>query len=204
MRPPDERRPLGEKYEIVRRDPDFRLDMFHSEFADTSNPYYAWQALGVCLKYKREIPDWLAAYLAQCIGRMGSDRAKTTRDLREALPWVLGFSKMKSGPGNLLDPDRDPYDKPLLALKFAIKIEQGEKPSTALINACDQHLDQARAEKIDEKTLRSWLVKAFDLKKWPRTNAEWKPIVRKHYFVLKTLIEERSHQIRKQSRETPP
>jgi hypothetical protein len=195
MRPPD-KRPLGEKYEIVRGDPDFRLDMFRSEFAGTSNPYYAWQALGICLKHKKQIPDWLTAYLAQCIVRMGSGRTKTTRDLRKVLPWVLGFSKKKSGPGNLLDPDRDPYDKPLLALKFAIKILQEEKPSTALRNACDEHLDQECAEEIDEKTLKSWLVKAFDLKKWPRTNAEWQPIVRKHYFALKTLLEERSRQIR--------
>jgi hypothetical protein len=204
MRPPDGRRPLGEKFEAVRRDPDFRLDMFHSEFAGTNNPYYAWQALGICLKYKREIPDWLAAYLAQCIGRMGLNRARQASDLREVLPWVFGFSKKKSGPGNLLDPDHDPYDKPLFALKFAIMILVGEKPSTALRNVCNEHLDQKRADKIDEKTLRSWLVKAFDLKKWPRTNAKWQPIVHKHYFALKTLLEEYSHQIRESSRETPP
>jgi hypothetical protein len=196
MRPPDERRPpLGEMSEIVRRDPDFRIDMFHSQFAYTSNPYYAWQALGVCLKYQKKIPGWLVAYLAQCIGRMESDQAKTIGDLHKALPWVFGFSK-KPGPGNLLNPDCDPYDKALFALKFAIKIEQGEKPSTALRNACNEHFDQERADKIDEKTLKGWLVKAFDLEKWPPHAAEWKLIVRKHYAALKTFLEERHHQIR--------
>jgi hypothetical protein len=135
---------------------------------------------------------------------MGSGRAKTTGDLRKILPWVLGFSKKKAGPGNMLDPDHDPYDKPLFALKFAIMIELEEKPLTALRNACNLHLDQKRADKIDDKTLKSWIVKAFNLKKWPVRNAEWKLIVRKHFSDLKTLLEERSRQIRKQSRETPP
>lgn len=90
-------------FEVVRHDPDFRLDMFLCAFADTSNPYYAWQALGVCLMHKREIPDWLAAYPEQCVERMGSDLARQASDLARVLPWVFDFSK-KSGPGNLLDP----------------------------------------------------------------------------------------------------
>jgi hypothetical protein len=135
MRAPDGKgpNPLHEMFEVVRHDPDFRVDMFLHALADTGNPYYAWQALGVCLKHKKEIgtkryelhvPEWLAAYLQQCIERMGSDRARKASDLREVLPWVFDFAK-KAGPGNLLDPDHDPDDKLLFAIKFAIKIEQG-------------------------------------------------------------------------------
>jgi hypothetical protein len=166
MRAPDERRPrasaahlrhrdvrLRKMFEVVRRDPDFKLDMLlhsleMSLCASAYNPYYMWQALDVCLKHKKEFPDWLAAYLAQCIERMQSDRAKKTTDLREVLPWVFDFSK-KSGPGNLLNPDCDPDfgDKFSFALEFAIKIREGEKPSKALMSARDEVLDQERAEK---------------------------------------------------------
>lgn len=41
-------------FEIVRRDPDFALDMFVCALADSANPYYAWQALGVCLKHQAD------------------------------------------------------------------------------------------------------------------------------------------------------
>jgi hypothetical protein len=138
MRASDEKRPRAaatrlchsEMFEVVRRDPDFQLDVLVHSIADTGNPYYAWQALSVCLEHKKEFPDWLAAYLEQCIERMKSDRARKACDLREVLPWVLGFSK-KAGPGNMLDPDRDPIVKPLFALKFAIKLEKEERLFTA-------------------------------------------------------------------------
>jgi hypothetical protein len=212
MRAPDEKRPRAsatrlryrEMFEVVTRDPDFLVDMFLCAMADTGNPYYAWQALSVCLKHKKEIPDWLAAYLEQCIERMESDRARKAGDLREVLPWVLDFSK-KSGPGNMLDPDHDPDAKPLIALKFAIKLEEGEGLSTALTSACEEVLGQERAEKIADKTLKSWLVKVFDLKKWPAraTAAEWKLIAQEHYVAERALLEKRFRRIRKQSRETP-
>ena len=107
MRAPDEKRPRAsatrlryrEMFEVVTRDPDFLVDMFLCAMADTGNPYYAWQALSVCLKHKKEIPDWLAAYLEQCIERMESDRARKAGDLREVLPWALDFSK-RAGPGS--------------------------------------------------------------------------------------------------------
>ncbi|HWX58783.1 hypothetical protein [Bradyrhizobium sp.] len=164
-------------------------------FAETRNPFYAWQALGICLKYQKKIPGWLVAYLVQCIVRMQSDRAKRSGDLLKALPWVFGFPKKKPGPGNLLNPNRKPYDKALFAYQFAKRIDQGEKPLAALRNTCNEHFGQKRAD-IDEKTLKGWLVKAFDLEKWPRHAAEWKPIVHKHFDALETLRKHYSPQIR--------
>jgi hypothetical protein len=101
----------------------------------------------------------------------------------------------------MLDPDHDPDAKPLIALKFAIKLEEGERLSTALTSACEEVLGQERAE----KTLKSWLVKVFDLKKWPAraTAAEWKLIAQEHYVAERALLEKRFRRIRKQSRETP-
>jgi hypothetical protein len=117
--------------EIVSNDPDFTIEGARGVFADTANPYFAWWALDVCLEHKKEIPDWLATYLMRCAERIKSDDAKKG-GLREVLPWVFGFSK-KVGPGNSLDPYRDSPDRMRLAIKFAIKIEQGEKPSAATI-----------------------------------------------------------------------
>jgi hypothetical protein len=181
------------------RDPEFRIDMFLHALAASGNPYYAWQALGVCIEHKNEIPEWLTAYLAQCVERMGSDRARQASDLREVLPWVFDFTKKKAGPGNLLDPDHDPDDKLMLALKFATNLEEGEKLSTALENAAEEVLGQERAEKIAAKTLKSWICKVFDLKEWPAraTADEWKRIAREHYGAERALIEERFRRIRK-------
>jgi hypothetical protein len=206
MRAPDEKRlpasatrlRYSEMFEAVMRDPDFRLEMFLHAMADTGNPYYAWQALGVCLKHKKEIPEWLAAYLGQCVERMGSDRARQASDLQRVLPWVFDFRK-KSGPGNLLDPDHDPDDKLMFALKFATKLEEGESPSAALKSAAEEVLGLERAEKIADKTLKNWLVKVFDLKEWPTraTADQWKRIAREHFGALKELLEERTRRIRK-------
>jgi hypothetical protein len=203
MRAPDEKRPRASRYremaEAVKRDPDFRIDMFLHALAASGNPYYAWQALGVCIEHKKEIPEWLAAYLAQCIERIGSDRARQTSDLREVLPWVFDFTKKKAGPGNLLDPDYDPDDKQLLAINFAINLEEGEKLSTALEKAAEEVLGQERAEKIADKTLKSWICKVFDLKEWPAgaTADDWKRIAHEHYEANWALIEERFRRIRK-------
>jgi hypothetical protein len=185
-------------FEIVRNDPDFRLRMFLSALADTANPYYAWQALDVCLKHKKEIPDWLAAYLEQCIERMRSDRARQVSDLRKILPWIFDFP-MRAGPGKLLDPDHDPDDKLVFAIRFAVKLEQGEKLSTAMMSACEEVLGQERAEKIDRKTLKDWLVKVFGLKEWPArpTEDDLKRIAREHFGAVRTLIEEHLRRNRK-------
>jgi hypothetical protein len=172
--------------EIVKNDPDFIIEGARLEFAGTTNPYYAWLAIEVCVKQKKEIPDWLRRYLLQCAERMQSDAAKR-RGLREVLPWVFDFSK-KAGPGNLLDPYRDSSERMMLAIRFATRIELGDKPSAALASACNETLDQMRADKIKEKTLRSWLCAEFGLKKWPRTNAEWRSIARKHYISLDTFF----------------
>ena len=151
---------LGDTIETCLRDPEFRVEMFQSVFADTGNPYSAWEALDVCLKDKKEIPDWLADYLTQCTQRMLSDRAKRTGDIRKILPWVFDFTN-NSGPGYLLDPDKrdkDFLDRSRFALRFMTKIMQGDKPSTALMNA---RSDQERGK--DAKTLRSWIIKEFTI-----------------------------------------
>jgi hypothetical protein len=83
-----------------------------------------------------------------------------------------------------LDPHRDGYERMTFAVIFAARIILRDKPSAALTNACNEMFDQNRADKIKEKTLRSWLCAEFGVKRWPRTNGEWQPIVREHYASL--------------------
>jgi hypothetical protein len=199
MRAPNDKKvPFREMREVVMRDPDFQIDVFLRALAVNFNPYYAWRALEVCLKNKKEIPDLLVAYLQQCIERMMSDRARNAGDLRDVLPWIFDFP-MRAGPGKLLDPDRDPDDKLFFALKFAIKLQQGKKPSAAMASAAEEVLGLERAEKISEKTLKTWLVKVFDLEAWPAhaTPDAWKRIARDHFSALDALIERRFRRIRR-------
>jgi hypothetical protein len=205
-------------FEIGKHDP-LGLNTYFEDLVDTGNPYYAWLTIELCIKHEKEFPNWLRRYLLQCAERMQSGDAKKTGDLRKVLPWVFGFSK-KSGPGSLLDPDKDvagTIERRGFAFHFATKIEQGERPSTALVSACNETFDQRRADKINEKTLRSWIVKEFGLKRWPHTPAEWesvKSIGRERFgrywsFLKRRQTQKQSptrshHQIGKRSREIAP
>jgi hypothetical protein len=175
---------------VIRNpDPDFVLRGARGELADTGNPYYAWMAIQVCIEHEKEFPDWVLAYLGECAERMMSDKArKEGRDIRKALPWIFGFpnvldpSQRKRGPGNMLDPYGGP-DTLTFALRFAVRLEQGEQPSAAMSNACNDVFD-GREASADEKTLRRWLLKEFNLKKSPKTAEEWKKVARRHYRSL--------------------
>jgi hypothetical protein len=188
-----------EQADEVIRDPNFQLRVALARLAETENPYYAWRAIKVCIKHKKEFPDRLLTYLEDCADRMLSDRTREARNLHKVLPGIFGFSP-KHGPGNLLDPDRTiPVDRDQFALRFAIRLEQGEPPLEAMRNACNEVFDGEDFD-ADEKTLKRWLLKEFELKKWPTTADEWKNVAHKHYGSFFALLYD--HWERTKSRET--
>jgi hypothetical protein len=150
------------------------LKKARSSFEHFNNPYYAWYAIDVCIKNKKALPSWLIQYLAQCSERMLSGRARQTGDLRELLPWVIGFPK-KRGPGNSLDPDRA-LDEISFTLEFVLQIMLGNDPVTARRNACE--VLEGKAANVDDKTLMRWLLKQFNLKKAPKNAEQWKNVIR--------------------------
>jgi hypothetical protein len=170
----------GFKLEAVD-DPD-PIDTLLKASADmlrgTSNPYYVWRAIEICITHKKDFPEWVIAYFSECVKRMKSDKAKKARDLREVLPWVFGFHAKKRGPGKLLYPAGSSRAGLLFPLKFAIWLEKGEEPVQAMHRACNEVFDEETADKVDDKTLRRWLLKDFGLKAWPRHAAEWKKIAK--------------------------
>ena len=179
----------------LRRNPDAELLVLLSGLVHSENPYYAWKAIGVCVEHKRAFPDWVIAYLGECSKRMLSDRAKHSGDLRKVLPWVLGFPSApslqhrKPGPGNLLDPDPHAKRRLDFALKFAVRLEEGEKPAEARRNACNDVFDGKDAE-IDDRTLQRWLLTEFDLKKAPRGREDWRYAAREHYRSMHAAVRE--------------
>jgi len=179
------RRCLGET-EIWGRNLDIPLGCF----ANTGNPYYAWQAIRICVKHKKKFPDTLLTYLGACADRMLSDEARKAGDVRKMLPGILGFPS-KFGPGNLLDPDDDPDDRLGFALRFMVKLAQDEKPTVALENAAAEILGKECADRVDDKTLRRWILEEFNLQNWPRTPAEWDEMklhVRDIFADVRTLL----------------
>jgi len=157
--------------------PDGQLESSAFWLKKTNNPTYAWRAIAICTTYKKEFPEWVVAYLAECAERMDSQRAKKSNDLRKNLPWILAFPK-KHGPGNLLNPEHG-HD-PLFVLKFVARVLQGEPPIDAMRDACNDVFDEQTAA-VDDKTLRRWLLKMFDLKEpGPANPAEWKRIARRY------------------------
>jgi hypothetical protein len=178
-----------DKVKWLLRDPNFMLDVMFAGWEKTKNPYYSWYAIKICTKHKKQFPTWVVDYLADCANRMLSEKAKQSNDLRKIIPSILGFPA-KRGPGRPLDPDRDPDDKLMFALHFAIEIEKGKKPSVARRQA-STFLSQGRSDKIDDKTLQRWLKDEFDLESAPRTITEWKSVMRAHYGSFYNLIQTR-------------
>jgi hypothetical protein len=183
---------LRAMYEVLQRDPDFWLRGAVSELQRSGNPYYVWMAIGVCIKHNKLFPEWILAYLGDCADRILSDQAREARDLRKVLPWALGFPSLfnhaqrKSGPGNLLNPEGP--DRSMFALRFAIRLEEGEKPLDALRNAYNDAFETN--DNADEKTLKHWLCKEYNLTKWTSSADNWKAICRQHHTSYWNFLEE--------------
>jgi hypothetical protein len=176
----------------VLNDPDLRLKVQQGSFALNGNPIHAWEAIDICFEHKREFPDWLSAYLAGCAKRLLSDDVKEANDVRKVLPRVFGFRKTKRGPGNMLAARRNDYNRTPFALAFAVKINNGVKPSDALKRACEA-LDED--DNFDDKTLRGWVLDFFEQEKWLRSNAEWKSVVRNQFMGVARLVQEKYREI---------
>ena len=143
------------------------------------NPYYAWAALRLCTD-RKPLPSWLAAYLVQCSERMLSEKAEQASDLREILPWVLGFPAKRA--------KKRFHDKISLkmwkfATEFGVRILRDEDPVTARHNACNAAFD-SKDDDVDDKTLKRWLLQAFLLKKAPKGARQWKEIVLRFAAVM--------------------
>jgi hypothetical protein len=170
----------------------FRVAM--ANFEETGNPLFAWTAIQLCIEHEKQFPDLLLGYLLQCAMRMLSDDAKKEgRDLRKILPFIFGFpnafdlTRKRRGPGNLLDPGDGDAERMKFALIFASRLEKGEKVSVALRNACNEVFSGKKAE-VDDKTLRSWLQKEFELNVQPTTVEDWKRAARDHFKPMKELM----------------
>jgi hypothetical protein len=181
---------LERREEAARHDPGVKLAMALHRLSTTYNPYFAWEAIDVCVKEKRKFPDWVVEYLGIVAECMLSEQARAAHDLRKVLPEILGFDS-KLGRGSLLNPDGDlPPDADLFAIKFACAIEM-MKPPAALRYAYDDLFDDV----LDDKTLRKLLLKMFNQEKWHRSQSEWKEVARAHYRALWNLPEELSREI---------
>jgi hypothetical protein len=160
---------LESLFRVWKRNIRFMLLDMRLAFEDEGNPIYAWRALDYCIKNDTNFPDWLVGYLAECAGRMQSDKATNALELRDVLPWTLGFDKTR---GNALNTDRDLH-KYAFALAFLIRIHKGENPTEARADAFNEVFEDNEL-KFDDKTLQDWLKKVFVLKKKRPTSADWK------------------------------
>jgi hypothetical protein len=136
------------------KDPALSLRTAHFFWQDTHNPAYVWWAIEICTSRgtQMDFPAWVRQYLADCAGRMFSPALVEQSDLRKILPRIMGFPP-KRGRGNLLDLGKKEANQfSLPAMRFAIYIEKGAKPTAALRTA-SEFLDPEVADKIDIKTL---------------------------------------------------
>jgi hypothetical protein len=170
--------------EKLRLDPEFLLPGLRLGLEEDGNPAYAWGAIDLCFKSNTAFPDWLYAYLVQCAQRMQSQRAKTAREVRDVLPWILGFDGLRER-GNALDINRYSYKK-AFALAFAIRLDKGDTPPEARLKACNQ-IFLAKDTNIDDRTLQRWLLEVFGLKKAP---ADWMKFTYDYYLPYHLAIQD--------------
>jgi hypothetical protein len=168
-------------YDQWGSEPDNQLAHICESWRETNEPYYAWNAIQICAKTKRQLPSWTQHYVGHCGQRM-TDAAQLNQsnDLRKILPLVLGF-KAKRGRGHPLRPDGDEPEYMLAASKFGSAIQKGYKPEDALAYAAGG-LPEPLSDKIESKTLLRHIKKHFGVKNAPRTNADWKHEIRSWYF----------------------
>jgi hypothetical protein len=167
-------------FDACASNPNLLLAACYDNWQDTKNPSHMWHAIDICARHKCDFPDWIREYLGLCAKRMMAEaQSKASKDLRAILPKVLGFPA-KRGRGHPLRPDGS-EDYMTVAWAFAGEIAKGRKPSDALSNA-SKVLHKTLGDKIDYKTLLGHIKKHFDLKKAPRTNAEWKKAISNWYL----------------------
>jgi hypothetical protein len=161
--------------EAVFKDPSLKLKAYLHGYVETKNPVYMWQAIKLCTEHNLPLPDWVSYYLGAVANVMLSDEVRQCSDLRQILPYVLGFrlAKKKPGPGRLLDPDAASEDRALFTIKFLCKLKENDQcgPSEAL-KAAQRKMDASVADK-DDKTHWSWLTEELGLTDRPKTKAEW-------------------------------
>src|SRR5262249_17533970 len=61
----------------------------------TRDPVDYWGAIKGCVKFNREFPPSVRAYLGRCADRMLSEEAERPRDVRKTLLWILEFPKKR-------------------------------------------------------------------------------------------------------------
>jgi len=141
----------------------------------TGNPVYIWRAIDIYAKNSTLLPPAVFDYLSATARRM--DKARATKDLRSALPVIMGF-RTKRGPGRPLDPDSTDPDRLDLAILFGIELESDTKASVGVaLRRAAGRVSHAYA-KAHERTLKGWVAEALALDPRPRTKAEWRAAVR--------------------------
>jgi hypothetical protein len=166
-------------------DPERELGLLQ-KFAAIGGPYFAWWAIRICIKHKRQFPDWITDYLGECADRMLSDDAKRISDARKTLLWIFGFPKNRPGPGGLFKPGIEVL-KDQFAVNFALRLHGGEDdPVKARGDAGDEFLPGT-----EDRTLQRYLLEVFQLKKMPSTYDQWMAVFDRHLMAIATRYYDR-------------
>jgi hypothetical protein len=109
-------------------------ELQHLEKRGTRNPIDYWKAVKGCVKFNREFPPSVRAYLGRCADRMLSEEAERPRDVRKTLLWILEFPKKGMGPGSPLDRDDGGFlaaQKRWFAFNFVERLSRFDRGDTA-------------------------------------------------------------------------
>jgi hypothetical protein len=179
------------KFKARLADPEFRIVCFVAGWEQTGSPVYLWKVISICSEHGKPLPPAVTDYLAQVAQRM--DDAKSTKDLREVLPAIIGFPARK-GPSRPLNPGAggsDPLDRLIFTHQFYFELQQGRTVSEALKNATGHASLPPRFADADEKTLKKWIGKAIGLKgALPRTAEEWQSALRSALSAFSTGVDD--------------
>jgi hypothetical protein len=179
--------------QAVVPDVDSVLDLMR-KLAAIRSPYFAWEAIRICIRQKRPFPDWVTDYLGQCADRMCAERMQSERakrDVRETFQWIFDFPKKKPGPGGLFDQHEGLLKDVMkggFALLFAMQIHNGEQNLVRARRNAGDEVDEvfgliSGGKTIDDKMLQRILLEQFQLKRLPLTADEWKPLIDLNYLL---------------------
>ena len=133
-------------------------------FEQTENPLFVWIAIRHCVRRGKQLPKWIMEYLTGSADALIELTLDPPKEVDVAVARALGFRT--SGRGNPFSHFKKYQRREKIALSFARKVLDGEKPIEATIHVAQE---TRLSETVVWKELREFYAdppKLLGRKKW--------------------------------------
>ena len=137
-------------------------------FEKTQNPLFVWVAIRYCARRGKQLPKWIIEYLTDSADALIELTLDPPREVDVAVARALGFRT--SGRGSPFSYFKNYQRREKIAVSFAHKVLDGEKPSEATIHVAEE---TRLSESVVWKELRKFYRDPHKLV----GRKKWKPLI---------------------------